>query len=233
MPAGQAAARDAALARRRPVGRVFIIKGGGQPSPNRVVIPTGQTTALATALLPRRPVGRVSVVHGGGRQTTAQAVLRGASTSRDAANAWHRPLFQPVIRGLIRYVPPAPTVPIGIVVAPFGQAGSQAAAFARHRPAGRVFIIKGGGVAAVGRMVLRGDKVSRDASNFARRPLFQPVIRGLIRYVPPVSTTVPTIFLVGAAQRNVGTSGTTQTNTTTTGNTQRNVGLTSDAGANA
>ncbi len=54
------------------------------------------------------------------------------------------------------------------------------------RHLGHAAIIRAGGQPAVGRALIR-TKAARDASGFAHRPLFQPIIKTLLRYAPPAA----------------------------------------------
>ena len=193
-PRGQFAAQQSGLAARRPNGRVSIVRAGGQPAVNVIVSPRGQLTAQAAALAARRPKGNVSVVRGGGQPAAGKTVLFGQRTARDAANSAHRPLFQPIIRTLLRYAPPVPTVPIGAVVTPRGQLNALLAALSPRRPSGRITVNRAGGPKGVGQTVLFGQRTAQAATAFAHRPLFRPIVLGLLAYqpftVPPVGAVI-------------------------------------------
>lgn len=189
VPVGQQTALAGALSPKRPRGKVLIVRGGGpRPSPQIITVPSDQATSLAAALAPRRPRGQASIISGG-RQAAAQIIVRDKA-SRDAANFAHRPLFQPVIKTLIRYLPfVAP--PIGKIIQPNGQAAAVLAAFAERRLKVSVLVLRGGH-APKARLFISG-QVSRDASLSARRALYRPVILTLEQYVP-----VPPIVIVSA-----------------------------------
>ncbi len=56
-----------------------------------------------------------------------------------------------------------------------------------RRPSGDVIILRAGGQPAIARLVMRGKNESIAATNFAHRPLFQPIIKklGIVNPRPP------------------------------------------------
>lgn len=187
-PAGQQTSLAAALAPRRPLGKVQIIHAGGPASTSRQIVPQGQFSAQAAALASRSPRGHIAAIKGGGQPSVARIVIRGTGVARDAANAAHRPLFQPIIRKLYTFAPPVSTTPIGVVVTPVGVAASQAASLSTRRPRGKIQVIQSGGPPSVARALVRGERTARDAANQAHRPLFQPIVRTLIRFATAAAT---------------------------------------------
>jgi hypothetical protein len=189
VPRGGFPAQTTPVIARRLHGSTTIIKGGGgKIPPGQIALPFGQGESHWGVLARNRPAGKIQIIKGGGNPSTAKLQLRD-KISRDAANLACRPLFQPVIKTLIRYALPA-IPPIGKVIEPNGQVPALSSALFRQRPNGNISIKRAGGLPSKSRITTKLGAI--EAAIRFRRPLFRVTTLSLNTYVPlpPVSAVI-------------------------------------------
>jgi hypothetical protein len=183
-PRGQLAAQLAAFAERRPAGRITVNRAGGQKAVGQSLL-FGQWTALAAANFAHRPLFRAIIRGLIQYQPIAVPPIGTAVMPRGQLAAQLAALARrPAGRVIIVRGGGTRSVAQSLL---FGQRTAQASAILARKIVGKVEIGRGGGpTIPIGHTAMFGQRTSRDAANFAHRPLFRPKTLGLLAYAPPV-----------------------------------------------